>query len=1619
MSKCLPSPPIVTSPESQPEKIWRECGTEFIVCGWGEHFISMHMGKISGDVVVWFDKNYEDDDLTVFHGDEIVGAAPANQRTGSFTFKYDPNAGGAAAGDEIVFHFINRHLDSEWKIRVDCIKELVDDPIDFIAPKEIETVCGKQVKIAGYAKRTYIDMGKVAGQSEVSWAVEGSAEMLIYHGDKLLLRGTPNRFGTFKFKYDPNLPVYVDIIGSIGKVKFLFACPVLSEEELANSFVMNCGEQEMLFEAQNLIRVVFDDFSKGAVEVLVQTPESVELEFVQAGKLLHTIRSYDGTTTFTFDHEPENGELIITAKGYGEFSLMVKCPYVEPEVGEKPISVYRVTCYDEAPAELPVFEPPAVIYIEGLQKSYEDLVANYTIEGVTGITLKNGFENLGQGYPMDGARSLNFDYDHNLGNLRVEAEGTDPFSFWLQCPPPEPVSYTHPCGTGPVEFDMPGDITLHQFYHEDEFTITSSHEIAVYKNDALAGIVPAESTVEFTNLLGDRWRLVSGENKNVTIDVTCPGPDLYEIACDSGEQTFDMPGTIRIKPFAYPGRFTIKSDTALPLHKAVPQGDPVFVGILQPGVKENFIHENLDETWSMFTNDNVDVTVEVTCPVRLLYLGCNEGEKTFRFPAEITLNSFTYENEFIVVADGEVDIYKNGVLVQTTVPNEPVTLNHTFDTVWMIASYEDKEVKISNINCPAQPPQLHEIECGTGPQTFDMPGTVKILEFEEVNKSEFTVTVDKVASLYRDGVLEAVFEPNVAKTIRHSGNPVWQIINMADEDMTVDVTCPIRVYDCNDSYFGNVETDDEPMEVRIAPLDLEEYPEDAAFGVLITYKTTETATLEFSPAVDALGEGSVTVSNATIGQVFIPYVNEMGNIFVSTSGTGEYTYAVGCPILAMPGSPGGDGEEVDLPQIEDALDPETPPEERTEFKCAEDGDVYEVEKHLSSDLEKPVASAGTQCALNLTGRVHAHKSKTASDVFGATLVTMVRDLTGNRFAGTKTGAEFNYWYELPIVLEPGDYTFVLKADEADCEVGMFLDCYPILDRARNKTIRLDVAVLTRTSFMQINWHYPDSIVDQDQRTGGIYAAIAKTATGEIIWRTGDRVDEMRHNAPLKCEDVPIWVTIEDMSEQVPCPSGETKNGIYGEVNYLTATWQRITKSTGEVKETEKVFDGVCAVPPHVVTEEQIDVSRECPSGQTYEGVWKGTTTQPGFFIRKTWSDGKVEDSDTTWLGFCEVPIEVVTLVRSEKITITQNCPSGETLRGERNSVKYITGYYMKHFWSNNTTTQDQPVFPSDQYCAVPEKYIVSQSNKVKYQTCPDGQTVNGVPGGTNKISGTYVEYKWSDGTVTEGPVTWESGKTCAVPSSDPNVLNPPATGGTYSPPVGGAVGTCAYYTYSHYDGRTYHCCNKANLGGGRILNAQEKTLWGAFNFSNNAILTAGAMDSYGGRRIVFSSDPNVKPVAKTYHVCVPIGVAVSVGSDVCLRVEIFASGVTVSTPDIHKTPTTTKLVPRKGCTNMVPIIAQCYDCSDPISVSWIKDGDNKYVARIGATLSQYNNVTCNKCSCSVSASSKYLTDAIVFRVSVPSNVASGLAGFSFALIDQRTGAVFYRSGDANNIKVTA
>jgi hypothetical protein len=622
-----------------------------------------------------------------------------------------------------------------------------------------------------------------------------------------------------------------------------------------------------------------------------------------------------------------------------------------------------------------------------------------------------------------------------------------------------------------------------------DWTVQGSAEVKFYQGPDLLATIKSNRSGQFDFYYdpakGPIYAISMGTG---TVDYmfSCPylPPDAtlekYEYTCGSGAQEFDAPKAIDIILPDRSGSVQIDFTTEETVVLKFYQGDNLFYIVQQFAGTASFsldyiptngnvrvVSENYGKFSLAFACPYVEPALPPATPISVI-MDCGT-QQTINGLSNVTVNflnqpSGTVTVTYSITGDNNLSFMYAGAEIAKGLPGEG-TKTFTFELSSAIAQlYVNATGQNSyslDISCPVVPatPEL-SMNCGQT-QFFDSPVNIDLVFQQPGN---FQISSDVSALLFDNGVQVGTLG-SVAQTFLYSTGDAYQIKSSDPGSITVNVGCPsVKTMTC-------------PATKTVLAGDILDVNIGTNTGVAHIIVTTD------DPALSLAWYVGGSLLKTTIGSAeFDLTINSPVTVEIVSSGTGSYTVQFPCP--------------------------------------AQQIDTYTTTADQISDLSLPIPSAGTICASNLISRAYK-QSAVDANVANANLVTMVRDITTNHIVPTATGAEFSFLYEFPLALPVGDYTVILRADEANADVAMYIGCWPALDWTRNQIATTDLTIVSDESFVQIKWKFVDDITKQTQMTGGIYAAIIDKASGLVIWKSGDDMVHIRHNAPLVNADNPV------------------------------------------------------------------------------------------------------------------------------------------------------------------------------------------------------------------------------------------------------------------------------------------------------------------------------------------------------------------------------------------------------------------------------------------------------------------------------------------------------------------
>lgn len=643
MSNCSPTLPIVTKGPFAVEKTVAQCGKWITLCGKGKHYVSYFLGTIQAPVAIWYERATTDDELYVVQDGEIIANA-AQGLAGSFTFDYAPLSK-KTGDDEIILVFEGSKNSSRISFRLDCPEDRCLPEVADIPPsKETSIACGKHHHQAGYVKKNTIILGEDPGYVDVIWSVKGSGQIVMYQGKSVLKILTSNRSDTFTFYYDPdNGPVYA-LTQGVATVDYIFTCPFIPEVVEEPVYEFTCGPDPYTFTAPRLVEVKFP-VVVGVVDFKVTVEKTVAVTFMQNNVPFYVLSNHEGTVEFSYDYDPDDGKVKIQAEGYGNISVIAKCPV--PEVVPTPEDVV-------GPCGTTMVMYPGYSNVTlNMNNISGPVIFDFTLTG-TSIKIINGTNTQN----IERSGSYNFTYD-KAHPLVVEGRGND-FQMRVSCPVRQPITTTLNCGET-MTFDSYSVTTIRYGSGLGNSTITASLDVSVYRDGVLVGM-GKEVTFFYTtgNVIQVRCLEV---DKQLTLSSTCPTAKILE--CGPDYEDF-VGGDVVDVAFLQPlirGHVKVGIQITGDVSATFRLGNVNIRTVTQNTTFEQIMRTS--EGLRIISSGTGTFKLKVECAVEIYVVG--EETKTERVPCkEGETSTGTPEGNNYVTATWTVTTYSDGSVVNGT-----------------------------------------------------------------------------------------------------------------------------------------------------------------------------------------------------------------------------------------------------------------------------------------------------------------------------------------------------------------------------------------------------------------------------------------------------------------------------------------------------------------------------------------------------------------------------------------------------------------------------------------------------------------------------------------------------------------------------------------------------------------------------------------------------------------------------------------------------------------------------------------------------------------------------------------------------------------------------------------
>ncbi len=530
MKDCS-SLPVIAPQSLEPQKIIAKCGDWITLCGKGKHKISYYLGFLQGPVTVWFRRENIEDEIYVYQNGEIIAAAPLKTDSGSFSFDFSP-LDQKRFNDEIILTHEGRTVGARAHIHLLCPVDPCLPPV-VAEPNPVETtlLCGKQWHQAGYVKKNTILLGENPGRVDLIWQVVGNGLVSVFQDKTLLFTMTPDREGQFSFEYDPELGDVYLLTQGTGAVDYIFTCPYREEVPEIPSYKFVCDSTEdYKFNAPQLTTLELP-VKIGTIDFRVQLVETAQLTFSQNNVPFYVVSGHAGEVNFSYDYNPDKGKVTVNAEGYGEIAIFAKCPYTAPDPIPVDLDAECGTVLNSYPGYSNI-----TVDMNGISgQTIIDLI-------LTGTPIE--ILHTGTSRFISESGSYPFVYDKSMP-LIIKSRGND-FQMRLSCPVRVPVTGTIDCGVI-RNFDSLANITVRYGSTAGNTTITTSQDVAVYRDNVLVGF--GRDVTFFYPGTGTILVKCDVLDEYLTIQATCPA--VKTLSCGDQLVSFNAGDIIDIA-FATP-----------------------------------------------------------------------------------------------------------------------------------------------------------------------------------------------------------------------------------------------------------------------------------------------------------------------------------------------------------------------------------------------------------------------------------------------------------------------------------------------------------------------------------------------------------------------------------------------------------------------------------------------------------------------------------------------------------------------------------------------------------------------------------------------------------------------------------------------------------------------------------------------------------------------------------------------------------------------------------------------------------------------------------------------------------------------------------------------------------
>nr|DAF93749.1 MAG TPA: hypothetical protein [Myoviridae sp. ctshb19] len=568
--------------------------------------------------------------------------------------------------------------------------------LPVIAPQEMPVskftaVCGNWLTVCGKGKHkiSYF-VGFQQGPITVWYQRENIEDELYIYQDGEVIAAAPlaSMNGSFSFDYAPVHPnaggdeIILThegmAVGSRAHIHLL--CPVdpclpaVAPQPSPVDTTLICGRQwhQAGYVKKNTILL---GENKGTVQ-LVWSVVGNSLVNVFQGKRLLLQMTPDREDVFTFEYDPELGDVWVQTQGTGSVDYIFTCPYNEEEVE---IPTYEFVC---GASEDYVFNAPQLTELLLPDQREGTIDFRVTLEETTSLIFSQNNVPFYVVSAHSGTVNFSFDYTPDKGKITVQADGYGEVKLFAKCPykAPDPI---------PVDVYMDCGATLNTYPGYSNITVQMND----VSGETIIDLVVTETQLEIINGGASRFISQSGSytfdyDKTQPLIVKARGNDFQmRLSCpvlqpitptiDCGvERTIESLANITMRYGSTAGNTTITTNLDVAVYR-----DNVLVGV---GKSVTFFYPGTGVVKVVSETLDQQLTISSTCPQNKV-LPCGDTLVDFSGGDVIDVAFATPKIRGHVTVKIEITGTVSALFRLGTTVVHTSTATETFESIWNTA----------------------------------------------------------------------------------------------------------------------------------------------------------------------------------------------------------------------------------------------------------------------------------------------------------------------------------------------------------------------------------------------------------------------------------------------------------------------------------------------------------------------------------------------------------------------------------------------------------------------------------------------------------------------------------------------------------------------------------------------------------------------------------------------------------------------------------------------------------------------------------------------------------------------------------------------------------------------